>query len=193
MKKGFLKVVFTACVAFTTIFMYGRGVMGTPILVDDVSGSPGGSVTVHVTAGASGFTGVGSTDFKILYPTLYLNATAVSNGGHLSIFSSSINDGTGTITAGSISGSGDTVATGQSFFDIFFDIAPGAPSGVYTLDLTKADLTTATFPFPVIATEMVDGSITVNGAVVPEPTSVLLLGMGFLGIAGYMRKRLNKK
>lgn len=48
-------------------------------------------------------------------------------------------------------------------------------------------------PYPVIATEMVDGSITVSGTVVPEPDTVLLLGMGFLGITGYLRKRLNKK
>jgi hypothetical protein len=131
------------------------------------------------------------TNFEIHCPTLYLDATTVANAGFLSSFSSSIADtpDPGKVTAGSITLSGDTVAGGADFFTIDFDIAGGTPGGVYTLSFISADLTDTSLPIPnTITTSMVDGSITVNTPI-PEPATIALLGMGFFGIVGYVRKR----
>lgn len=71
-----------------------------------------------------------------------------------------------------------------------FDANRNLVSGSYPIDTTQSafykDLGLGYGTFS-------SGTVVVGGAAIPEPASILLLGMGFLGLAPTLRKRFGKK
>jgi len=62
---------------------------------------------------------------------------------------------------------------------------PLSPSGSFFFDLSDPTLTTGG--------DLTGGSVAGTSAVTPEPSSLLLLGGGFLALGGFARRRLSAR
>ncbi len=89
------------------------------------------------------------------------------------------------VTGSTTLGSGGTLGLGL----VSFDLAAGAPLGPVTVSLTGYPFTSLTDPdqsnVPIDTLEA--GTITISGGAVPEPSSLILGTLGFLGAACLVR------
>ena len=80
----------------------------------------------------------------------------------------------------------DQLSGGNTIIDIIGLNIPDTATYSFTLDILSGELGWQLFGYPTVT----DGN---GSSSVPEPTTMLLLGSGLIGLAGYGRKKFFKK
>jgi hypothetical protein len=192
MKRSTYKTIFAAVVL---ILIFSSSAFADAVVsIQPVSTTVGPGSTATLDVNISGVSDLYAFQFDVLFGPATVSETSDSESGFLATGGSTFFipgaidniGGSVTATADTLIGSIPGVNGDGTLATLVFT---GLSSGTTSIDLANVILLDSNFTPISFSTE--DGSVTVKSAVVtPEASSVLLLGIGLIGLAGLTRRKV---